>query len=63
MFPATITLTALAIASLSLAQTSTVTLYIPGFDTQSLVASVVGSVCSARNAASLVVLTFSRMLP
>lgn len=35
----------LAISCLALAQTSTVTLYLPGFDTQALVGSVVGIVC------------------
>lgn len=32
-------------AGLSFAQTSTVTLYIPGADTQPLVGSVIGAVC------------------
>ncbi|RDL40485.1 uncharacterized protein BP5553_00464 [Venustampulla echinocandica] len=43
MYPTTISVLGLAMAGLSLAQTSTVNLYMPGFDANSFVASVAGS--------------------
>ncbi|PVH73639.1 hypothetical protein DL98DRAFT_538129 [Cadophora sp. DSE1049] len=47
MFSSTsITIVTLTLASLSLAQTSTVNLYIPGADTQSLIGGVVGTASS-----------------
>lgn len=47
MFSGSITLSTLAIVGGALAQTSTVTLYIPGADPQSLVGAVVGTVCAS----------------
>ncbi|TVY42580.1 hypothetical protein LOCC1_G003946 [Lachnellula occidentalis] len=47
MYPTTTVVFGLAIASISFAQTSTVSLYIPGADTQPLVASVVASDATA----------------
>jgi len=46
MFSSSITLSTLAVVNVALAQTSTVTLYIPGADTQSLVGAVVGTASS-----------------
>lgn len=47
MHSTTVTILGLAWASLSLAQSSTISLFIPGADTQSLVASIVGSDATA----------------
>ncbi|RFU33986.1 hypothetical protein B7463_g2351, partial [Scytalidium lignicola] len=47
MYPTTISVLGLAIASLALAQTSVVTLYVPGADVQPLDASIVGSDATA----------------
>lgn len=54
---------ALAAASLSLAQTSTVTLYIPGADTQSLVASIAGTVSICHTDEALLLLTWTGRVP
>lgn len=44
MLSSTAILTTLTLAGLSLAQSSTISLYIPGADTQPLVGSIIGSV-------------------
>jgi hypothetical protein len=44
MISATISIFGLALAGLSSAQTTTISLYIPGADTQPLIGSIIGSV-------------------
>jgi len=45
MVSGAISILSLAFAGLSYAQTTTISLYIPGADTQPLIGSIVGSVC------------------
>lgn len=48
MLPATVSIFGLALASLSFAQTTTRSLFIPGVDPQNLIGSIIGSVCGLR---------------